>query len=92
VCDPDTGLCGPAAQAGVGSAATAGAPVGAVIPTTLDGDSGWGSKQALILIVILFTLALVFIPAYAWRRLSAPPAMPSNAPIDQAVAREQVTV
>ncbi len=94
VCDPDTGICGPTAQAAGGGAVASGGQVGAVIPTTLDQNSGWGSKQTLMLIVVLFTLGLVFIPAYAWRKMAAAPPSPSSqvAPIGQPVAKDQVSV
>ena len=46
--------------------------VGGVLPTTLGQDAGWGGKQVLIIMVALFTLGLVFVPAFAWRRLSQP--------------------
>ena len=99
VCDPDTGICGTAAQtsgggvaaAGGGAVASAG-QVGAIIPTTLDQNSGWGSKQTLMLIVVLFTLGLVFIPAYAWRKMAATPASQQSAPAHQSVAQDQVSV
>jgi phosphate ABC transporter phosphate-binding protein len=92
VCDPDTGICGVTAQAtGGGAQAAAGQP-GAVTPTTLDQDSGWGSKQTLMVIVVLFTLGLVFIPAYAWRKMTATPAPLVAAPASQAVAQDRVSV
>ena len=91
-CDPDTGICGPTAasqqSAGV---VTAGGQVGAVIPTTLDQDSGWGSSQTLMLVVVLLTLGLVFVPAYAWRKLAAATAN-SQPAVSHSVAQEQVSV
>jgi hypothetical protein len=69
----------------------AGAQVGAVIPTTMDQDSGWGAKQSLMLVVALFTLALVFIPAYAWRRMATPSASSQPAPVSQPRVNEQVS-
>jgi phosphate transport system substrate-binding protein len=91
VCDPDTGICGTAAQAS-GAGVVAAGQVGAVIPTTLDQNSGWGSKQTLMLIVVLFTLGLVFIPAYAWRKMAAAPTATQSAPVSQPVAQDQVSV
>lgn len=73
-CDPDTGICGPTAQASSGGVVATGAQVGAIIPTTLDQDSGWGAQQTLMLAVALFTLGLVFVPAFAWRRMAQRPA------------------
>jgi phosphate ABC transporter phosphate-binding protein len=74
-CDPDTGLCGPAADSGSAAAGApvAGAPVaaapvvGSVMPTTLGQDSGWGTEQVLLVLVALLTLGLVIAPAAAWR-------------------------
>jgi hypothetical protein len=74
-CDPDTGLCGPAADSGraAAGAPVAGAPVaaapvvGSVMPTTLGQDSGWGTEQVLLVLVALLTLGLVIAPAAAWR-------------------------
>ena len=65
--------------------------MGAIIPTTLDQNSGWGSKQTLMLIVVLFTLGLVFMPAYAWRKMSHGPSTQAAA-VGQPVAHEQVSV
>ena len=79
-CDPDTGVGCDVSQAAAagggagGAVASSAAAVGAIVPTTLDQDSGWGGKQILILLVILFTLALVFIPAVAWRKMAQVPA------------------
>ncbi len=70
ICDPDTGICGQVATAIAGGAAAAGATVGAITPTTLKQGSGWGATQTLTLLVTLFTLGLVLIPAIAWRRLN----------------------
>jgi hypothetical protein len=38
----------------------------------LPGASGWSSAQTLTLLVGLFILALIFVPAYLWRRLKPP--------------------
>jgi phosphate transport system substrate-binding protein len=95
-CDPDTGLCGPAgvAQQSVGGGAVqsgGGQQVGAIVPTTLDQDSGWGGQETLMLVVALMTLGLVFLPAYYWRKMSTPevaaPAVSLPAP-----ERQQVSV
>ena len=74
--------------------ATGGAAVGAIVPTTLDQESGWGGKQILILLVILFTLGLVFVPAYAWRRLSEKQAaaLAADAPVVQSALQQQAAV
>lgn len=69
-CDPDTGACADADAAGTGGA---GGAVGIITPTTLDQESGWGSTQTLTLVVILFTLGLIFGPALYWRHLSRKP-------------------
>jgi len=99
VCDPDTGIgCDTAAAAtagvGGGAVATGGAVAGAIIPTTLDQESGWGSKQILILLVILFTLGLVFVPAYAWRKMSEEQtaALATDAPVALTVPPERVSI
>ena len=91
VCDPDTGICGPTAQASAAGVVAAGGQVGAVIPTTLEQKSGWGANQTLMLVVVLFTLGLVFVPAYAWRQMAQTPATQSAA-ASQPVAQEQVAV
>lgn len=96
-CDPDTGLCGPAAvqQSGTGGAVqSAGPAVGAVLPTTLDQDSGWGGQQMLIIAVVLMTLGLVFVPAYMWRRMATPAAdaTPGAAPARSLPAPERQQV
>ncbi len=70
VCDADTGACG-SATAGAASALAAAATVGAVLPTTLSQDSGWGSSVVLMLLVVLLTLGVVLAPAFAWRYFSA---------------------
>ena len=82
-CDPDTGLCGPGAvqQTGTGGAVqSAGPVVGAVLPTTLDQDSGWGGQQMLIVAIVLMTLGLLFVPAYMWRRMATPGVTSGAAP------------
>ena len=45
-----------------------------------------------MLIVVLFTLGLVVIPAYAWRKMAAIPASQQSAPAHQSVAQDQVSV
>ncbi len=93
-CDPDTGICGDAAaqQSATGGAVqTGGQAVGAIVPTTLDQDSGWGGQETLILVVALLTLGLVFAPAYYWRKMSTPAeATPSTSL--PAPERQQVSV
>jgi phosphate ABC transporter phosphate-binding protein len=83
-CDPDTGQCGqaPSADHGAGGDNSASAAndgggasaqqlvAAAPLPQTIDGRSGWGTSQALIVIVILLTLALVLVPAAAWHYFS----------------------
>lgn len=69
-CDPDTGLCGPAVVTDASGNPATGAPVGAITPTTLDQTSGWGSSQALIVVIALLVLGLVLGPAFAWRYFS----------------------
>ena len=96
VCDPDTGIGCDVFVAiaegggGGGAVASSGAAVGAIVPTTLDQDSGWGGKQILILLVILFTLALVFVPAVAWRKMAQVPA-PAGAQSQSTPAQERVS-
>jgi len=68
-CDADTGLCGAAPVGAInptGQAPTA-AAAGPVMPTTLGAGSGWGSSLALMILVILLTVAVVLAPAVAWR-------------------------
>jgi len=98
VCDPDTGIGCDVSEAvaegggggGGGAVASSAAAVGAIVPTTLDQDSGWGGKQILILLVILFTLALVFVPAVAWRKMAQVPA-PAGAQSQSTPAQERVS-
>ena len=45
---------------------------------------GWGAKQTLMLVVVLFTLGLVLVPAYAWRKMAKTPAQHSPRLVDQA--------
>jgi len=96
VCDPDTGIGCDVSEVvaegggGGGAVASSAAAVGAIVPTTLDQDSGWGGKQILILLVILFTLALVFIPAVAWRKMAQVPA-PAGAQSQSTPAQERVS-
>ena len=94
-CDPDTGLCGPAGaapqSAGGGAVQSGGQQVGAIVPTTLDQDSGWGGQETLMLVVALMTLGLVFVPAYYWRKMSTPDLATSAAPL-AAPERQQVSV
>jgi len=66
--------------------------VGAIIPTTLNQDSGFGGKQLLILIVALFTLGLVFVPAYAWRKMAQTSATITAASQSKPVPQQQVSV
>jgi hypothetical protein len=63
------------------------------VPSTLQQDSGWGAQQILILLVVLLTLGLVFVPAFAWRRMSQRPAPTAgeHALVPEA-QRERVTV
>jgi phosphate transport system substrate-binding protein len=61
-CDPETGVCTDAAD---GSS-----EVAAATPTVLAGSRGWSSAQTLMLLVTLFILALIFVPAFLWRGLA----------------------
>jgi hypothetical protein len=77
VCDADTGACVVAggAAAPTGGAAVGGAAgVGAVTPTVLEQESGWGSSIGLMLLVALLTISLVVVPAVVWRQYSRPAA------------------
>jgi phosphate transport system substrate-binding protein len=60
-CDPETGVC----DTGGGSSELA-----IATPTVLAGSHGWSSAQTLMLLVSLFFLALIFVPAFLWRRLA----------------------
>ena len=71
--------------------ASSAAAVGAIVPTTLDQDSGWGGQETLMLVVALMTLGLVFVPAYYWRKMSTPDLATSAAPL-AAPERQQVSV
>jgi phosphate transport system substrate-binding protein len=79
-CDPDTGVCGPGAVAQQSGGAAV-AQVGVITPTTLAQDSGWGAQETLILLVVLCTLALVLVPAYAWRRAAQPVSPNARQPV-----------
>jgi hypothetical protein len=87
--DPDTGICGRTPQASAGGAA---AQVGGVLPTTLDQDSRWGTTESLMLLVGLFTLGLVFIPALAWRRMTEPSSAAQPVATHQPISHDQVSV
>ena len=41
-----------------------------VSTATLEQSGGWGGTQFLIVIVVLFTLALIVGPAIAWRQFN----------------------
>jgi phosphate ABC transporter phosphate-binding protein len=69
VCDPDTGICTAASGDALDLTGASGVQ-GVVTSTVLAGSSGWSSTQTLVLLVFAFTLALVFVPAAAWRRLA----------------------
>ncbi len=92
-CDPDTGICGTtgAQQSASGGAVQGAQPVGAIVPTTLDQDSGWGGQETLILVVALLTLGLVFAPAYYWRKMSTPATETPSSTLP-APERQQVSV
>jgi phosphate transport system substrate-binding protein len=68
VCDPETGVC---TDSGGGSTELASAT-----PTVLAGSHGWSSAQTLMLLVALFFLALIFVPAFLWRRMANDPGGP----------------
>jgi ABC-type phosphate transport system substrate-binding protein len=68
-CDAATGSC-QAASDGPVQAGDAAAAVGAVLPTTIGQSSGWNTSLALMILVIVLTLALVLAPAAFWRYLS----------------------
>jgi len=61
-CDPETGVC---TETSGGSSELA-----VATPTVLAGSRGWSTSQTLMLVVTLFLLALIFVPAYLWRNLS----------------------
>ena len=75
VCDVDTGACAVAAGGPTpGVAAGVGASIGAISPTVLNQESGWGTSIGLMVLVIMLTLGLVLAPAVLWRRFSQPAA------------------
>jgi phosphate transport system substrate-binding protein len=77
-CDPDTGVC---TSGSGGDGSTPGGVVeGAVTTTLLSGSSGWSSAQTLMALVFLLVLALVFLPAAAWRHLSRADKPPAEGP------------
>jgi ABC-type phosphate transport system substrate-binding protein len=73
-CDPDTGLCDAVAvvdpSTGQPSDVASAAPVGPVLPTTLDSSNASGTTLALVVLVIILMLALVVVPALSWRYFS----------------------
>lgn len=71
-CDPDTGLCESASGADVASQSIAGQTAAATSPvlTTALPQRGRWATQALTALVVLFTLALVFVPGLAWRHFA----------------------
>jgi len=68
VCDPDTGEC--TSSAGTGGSKKGTTELASATPTTLSGSNGWGSAQTLAVLVGALVLALVFVPALLWRKLS----------------------
>lgn len=62
VCDPETGICTDTAGGST--------EVASATPTVLAGSRGWSAAQTLMVLVTIFLLALVFVPALLWRRLS----------------------
>ncbi len=78
-CDPDTGLCGGGALSANGGvpvanqAAAGAAAAGPIVATTLDPASGWNTSLAFVLLVVALLLALVLVPAFAWRRFTERP-------------------
>ena len=70
-CDIDTGAnCAVVDAAATPGAVASNAAIGPVTPTVLDQESGWGTSIALMVLVVLLTLALVLVPALAWGRFS----------------------
>ena len=69
-CDPETGTCAGQGGSTDAVAAAAGAPLGGVVNTVLSPSAGSGSSTALVFLICLFILALVLVPAVAWRRLA----------------------
>lgn len=73
VCDPETGTCGEAADqsdVGVEAGPTARRAEQALPAAALAASSGWSVTQTLMLLVVVFTLGLLFVPGVAWRILS----------------------
>jgi hypothetical protein len=44
--------------------------VAAATPTVLAGSRGWSAAQTLMVLVSLFFVALIFVPALLWRNLA----------------------
>ena len=70
-CDPSTGIgcVASAGPVGVGNAA-AGVAVGAVSPTLIPETTPWDASIAFLVLVVVLVLAVVIVPALAWRRFS----------------------
>jgi hypothetical protein len=68
-CDPTVADCA-AVASGAPSGQQTAVPVGAVLPTTLSQSSEWTSSFLLVLLVAALTVALVLVPALAWRYFS----------------------
>ena len=73
-CDPDTGICGDGAgdlQAAANRTEVGGTGERAVASSTvLGGSSGRAGYAILIALVLLLTVALIFLPAAAWQHFS----------------------
>jgi phosphate ABC transporter phosphate-binding protein len=66
-CDPSTGVgCAATGQSPTAGAAAVGAVASTVIPET----TPWDASIAFVVLVILLVLAVVIVPAIAWRRFS----------------------
>jgi phosphate transport system substrate-binding protein len=72
-CDPETGICG-GDTSGNGQVAVGGGggglPQGAQVATVVAKSAGSGPSLALVVLVVLMLLAVVLVPALAWRQLS----------------------
>jgi hypothetical protein len=67
-CDPDTGVCGGSGGVPANQAATL--AVGGVVSTVLSQSAGGGTSLALVFVVGLLLVALVLVPALAWRKFA----------------------
>ena len=73
-CDPSTGV---GCVASAGPSPAAGAAVGAVTATVIPETSPWDASIMFVLLVVALVLAVVIVPAIAWRHFSVPSGSPA---------------